>query len=313
MTTLVTGANGFVGRALCRRLLANSAEGKRFVFVDTRFDETHKDSRVEYITGSIADSGLWNNAIGHTVDTVYHLASVPGGLAERDYELGRKVNLDATLTLLDKLRALGTTPRLVFASSIAVYGAELTVEVNESTQLQPALSYGTHKLMAEAFINDFARRGWVDGISLRLPGIVARPPEPSGLLSAFMSDVFWSLADGREFVCPVSEQSVAWWMSLELCVDNLCHAGVLNTQAIGKDRALPLPVLRVTMQELVDRLVARLGSDKRALVSYRPNEKLESVFGRFPPLNAHRSEALGFQHDGSVDALIGRVLSIAAH
>jgi nucleoside-diphosphate-sugar epimerase len=165
--------------------------------------------------------------------------------------------------------------------------------------------------MTEVFVNDFARRKWVDGISLRLPGIVARPLEPSGLLSAFMSEIFWALADGREFVCPTSEDAVAWWMSVECCVDNLRYAAGMSTETVGFDRALPLPVLRFTMGELVNGLARKLGADRRALVTYEPNEQLETVFGRFPPLDTCRSEALGFQHDGTLDALIDRVLASA--
>src|SRR4029077_280398 len=123
--------------------------------------------------------------------------------------------------LLEQLREERHPPLVVFASSVAVYGAPLPPVVDDATLPKPTLSYGAHKLIGEVLVADFSRRGWIDGISLRLPGIVARPPQPSGLLSAFMSDIFWKLAAGEPFTCPVSPQAVAWWMSVRCCVDNL--------------------------------------------------------------------------------------------
>jgi len=238
------------------------------------------------------------------VDAVFHLASIPGGLAERNYELGRQVNLDATLQLLEQLREQPRPPRFIFASSVAVYGDPLPARVDDATLPKPALTYGAHKLIGETLVVDFSRRGWIDGIALRLPGIVARPPESSGLLSAFMSDIFWRLAAGEACTCPVSPQAVAWWMSVRCCVDNLLHAAKLTPEQRRSARAIPLPVLRLTIAELVDALARVYGEDRRELVRYEPNEALEAGFGRYPPLDATTAEALGFHHDGTIEQLI---------
>lgn len=304
MRVLITGAGGFVGRRLVRRLLDEGQPDTTLILLDQRLDEVSADPRVERHVGSIVDGELVSAALAGGVDVVFHLASVPGGLAERTYELGRQVNLDATLALLEQLRGQPRAPIVVFASSIAVYGNLTPSRVDDATLPRPQLSYGAHKLIGEILVSDFSRRGWIDGIALRLPGIVARPPEPSGLLSAFMSNIFWRLAAGEPFTCPVSPQAVAWWMSADCCVDNLLHAARLTPAQRSAARTIALPVLRLTIAELVDGLARRYGEDRRALVRYEPDEALEAGFGRYPPLDARSAEALGFHHDGSVERLI---------
>ncbi len=312
MHVLITGAGGFVGSHLARRLLADDAALgqplERLILLDQRFDgNSHPEGtrlRVMQHAGSLTDAVLLRQALADGVDVVFHLASIPGGLAEQNYELGRQVNLDATLQLLEQLREQPRPPRFIFASSVAVYGDPLPARVDDATLPKPTLTYGAHKLIGEILLADFSRRDWIDGIALRLPGIVARPPESSGLLSAFMSDMFWRLASGETFTCPVSPQAVAWWMSARCCVDNLLHAAKLTPEQRRSARAIALPVLRLTIAELVDALARVYGENRRELVRYEPNEALEAGFGRYPPLNASTAEALGFRHDGTIEQLI---------
>lgn len=311
MHVLITGANGFVGATLVRRLLEDpdALPGwSQLTLLDLNFPEPPQDARVRCLAGSIADTALLADALETPVDIAFHLASIPGGASERDYNLGRRVNLDATLALLEGLKDQDSPARVVFASTIAVYGSPLPVQVDDHTPLRPQLSYATQKLMGELLIDDFSRRGWIDGISLRLPGIVARPPQPSGLLSAFMSEVFWKLAAGERFDCPVSPQAVAWWMSAARCVDNLLHAATLSAEKLLARRVFALPVLHLSMAQLVDGLCQRFGEDRRAQVVYQPNEQLEANFGRYPPLQAQAAEALGLRHDGDIQQLVNRTL-----
>ena len=308
MRVLVTGANGFVGSHLVRRLLSADVALEKpvesLVLVDQRLETGDSDPRVEQHVGSITNAEFTRQALAGGVDLVFHLASIPGGLAEREYELGREVNLHATLELLEQLRNQSHPPRVVFASTVAVYGDPLPAHVDDASPLKPTLSYGAHKLVGEIVISDLSRRGWIDGIALRLPGIVARPPNASGMLSAFMSDIFWKLAAGEPFTCPVSPEAVAWWMSVPCCVDNLLHAAKLSPEQRRGVRALLLPVLRLSIAQLVDALALMYGDDRRQLIRYEPNEALEAGFGRYPPLNTATAETLGFRNDGTVEQLI---------
>ncbi|WAH56139.1 NAD-dependent epimerase/dehydratase family protein [Pseudomonas silvicola] len=311
MHILITGANGFVGATLVQRLLGSPEAlpgWTRLTLLDLGFDTPCHDPRVRALAGSLDDPRLLADALETPVDIAFHLASVPGGLAERDYGLGRRVNLDATLALLEGLKGQARPARVVFASTIAVYGSPLLQPVDDHTPLRPQLSYATQKIMGELLVEDFSRRGWVDGISLRLPGIVARPPQPSGLLSAFMSEMFWKLKAGEPFVCPVSPAAQAWWMSAARCVDNLLHAARLPAEALRPRRVFALPVLHLSMAQLIDGLCARFGESRRAQVSYAPDAHLEANFGRYPPLRAEAAEALGLRHDGSLEALIANTL-----
>ncbi|GAB1617531.1 NAD-dependent epimerase/dehydratase family protein [Pseudomonas sp. NGC7] len=313
MRVMITGAAGFLGRLLVQRLLdKGQLRGQpleALVLLDQQLDGFPSDPRLRLLAGSIAEPTLLRRALADGVDVVFHLVSVPGGAAEEHYALGRQVNLLATLELLDQLRNAARPPVLVYASSVAVYGAQLPARMDEQWMPRPALSYGAHKVMVETQLNDLARRGEVDGRALRLPGIVARPHEPNGLRSAFMSDLMHALAAGENYCCPVSPQATAWWMSARCCVDNLLHAAELQNP--GPQRVWQLPVLHLAMDQVVEALAEAFGDDRRALVSYQPNVDLEALFGRYPPLRTPQSRALGFHHDGSAQTLVRNALSLS--
>jgi nucleoside-diphosphate-sugar epimerase len=191
---LITGANGFIGRALTNRLLNESLPRVgpdpigRLTLIDLDFDGP-EPPKVRRLHGSIADPTVLTRAFEMPVDVLFHLASIPSGTAEQHYELGRQVNLDATLILLECARAQAIASSkivtAVFASSIAVLGAPTTALVDDAAPPRPKLSYGAQKLIGEILFDDFSRRGWVDARSVRIPGIVARPPRRTGQLSAF--------------------------------------------------------------------------------------------------------------------------------
>lgn len=270
------------------------------------------DPRCDVVVGSLSDVGCVESAFRLPIDIVFHLASVPGGLAEQEYETGRAVNLDGTLNLLEGARRQARPPRFVFASSVAALGGPLNDSVDDNTPLRPVLTYGAHKQIGEILVSDFSRRGWIDGIALRLPGIVARPPLNTGQLSAFMSDIIRTLAAGEEYVCPVSPHATMWLMSIPRLVDNLLHAAALSPDLAEQGQALTLPALHLAIGQLVNAVAAQFGSHIKSLVSYQPQRALEEKFGRYPMLFTSVADRLGFAHDGDARALVLNALALDA-
>ena len=319
MRILVTGAEGFIGRALVARLLSSDVlpglgdARRQVVLLDRHFPAGVADARVRQVAGDIADSAVLSEAFGDPVDCVFHLASVPGGAAEAQFELGLRANLDATVRLLEQLRTQtqpfgAPPPRVVFASTIGVYGVPLPAVIDESTLPAPTMSYGAHKLIGEVLITDYSRRGYIDGRALRLPGIVARPPQAAGMLSAFMSDLIRALSAGRSFACPVAREGMAWWMSRACVVENLLHAAGLGAATLAKSRVWLLPVLHASLGDIVAAIARVHGEEVLDCVTYHENAALQAQFANLPPLRCPASAEAGFRNDGTLEVLVQRAL-----
>lgn len=313
MNIVITGAAGFVGRALAHRLQQNrSLNGRpigQLTLLDLAFDHEAAEG-TQQLAGDIGDAN-WSRSVlqGTPIDVLFHLASIPGGTAEQHYGLARRVNLDATQTLLEigqrQVEQGGAPPTFVFASSIAVFG-HMDAPVNDDTPTRPQMTYGTQKLIGELLVNDFSRRGWVDGRSVRIPGVLARPPARTGQLSAFMSDIIRELSAGRPFACPTSPQATTWASSLPCVVDQLLHAAVFDVVLSRGKSALNLPTLHFSMAELVESIGRVHGHSVEQLVHFEPNERIESLFGRFPKLTTQLADQAGFGRDASIDEMVQR-------
>lgn len=311
MRVLITGVGGFIGARLVRLAVARGRIGDRAItalaVADQRLDGVPAGAVA--LAGDLGTADLLRRVADFAPDVCFHLAAVPGGASEADYALGRRINLDTTLALFETLGAGGRKPVVVYASTIAVYGTDLPPLVTPATPLHPPITYGAHKLASEILLADFSRRGLLDGRSLRLPGIVARARAPSGLASAFMSDILHALQAGERYTCPVSPQATAWWMSAWRAAENLMHAAAMGVAGADPARAWPLPVLRLSMAQVVDTLASLYGADRRGMVDYAPQPALEAVYGRYPVLDDSAARALGLRDDGSAQDMVRRALA----
>lgn len=302
MRIVVTGAGGFVGSRLVRGLPDHDV-----VALDNIPGAIPNLPNVTPVVGDLCNSEVQAAAFASGCEAVVHLATVPGGAAEENPERAGCVNVDATMKLVEAAAGAGKQPRFVFASSIAVFGDDLPASVDDTTPLSPQLLYGGHKAMMEQWLATRSRRADIDAISLRLSGVVARSRGPSGMKSAFMSDVFHSLSAGEEFVMPISADATVWLTSVACAVGNLVHGLTANLAGAPADCAVTLPALRIRIGDLVEE-IARQTNVSVALVSYSPDAALEAAFGALPALSTAAADSLGFSNDGDLAALVARTL-----
>ena len=297
MRVIVTGAAGFLGQQVVARL------AQRHDVVATDLVPCPAPAA---IVGDLSDAETLARLFATPCDAVIHLATLPGGACESDPALGWHVNIDATQALIAAAIRHGAR-RFVYASSIAVFGdvAE-RVQVDDDTPLRPAMLYGGHKAMIEAWLGTLGRRGELSALALRLPGLVARPDDGAGLKSAFLSDLFRAARDGQSLCLPVSATATSWLMSVRCAADNIVHALGRGGQDEPDGAALTLPALRVEMARLVDALERRTG--RTLAVEYCPDPAIERGFGAYPPLRTQTADARGFAYDGDLDRLVARAL-----
>ena len=306
---VVTGAGGFIGAKLARRLLdAPAFANDRITLGDLSLAGLPNHPRARRVEGDFGDAGVRDRLLDGRADIVFHLAGILGGAAEADYDLARRVNVDATLSLLEALRSSAAPPRVVFASSIAVFGPGAPDRIDDDTPPNPTMVYGAQKRMIEVVLEQFSARGWIDGLAIRLPGIVARPGADARLKTAFLNAMFHAYAAGDDITLPVSPEGTTWMISVPACIDAFVHAGLLSADRIGARRAFTLPAQRIAFGDLVAALRRRFPNSPSA-VRFEPQTDIEAQFARQPPLTTAIADALGFRHDGDLDTLVARALS----
>ena len=303
MRILVTGADGFLGRGLVAALPDAYPDARSIVVTDRRFSGTALPA-MEAVPGDLADPDFIDHLLEPGFDLVFHLASIPGGLAEREQTLGYNINLIAPLRLAQKLTEKCPGATLIFASSIAVYGALGQEPVTVDAGCRPLLTYGAHKLMTETLLSDMTRRGALSAVSLRFPGIVARPPTESGHGSAFMSQLFHAIRAGETYECPVPADSLCWWMSRPAAVKVLLHAAGRHD---SRPAVIQPPVLHATVSQVVDATSRVTGKEPH--VRFGTDLERQRLFGAIPALDAREAISLGFRADADLDMLAKAALS----
>lgn len=304
MKIMITGGAGFLGKRLAAGLLRR-ADIDEIVLVDVAPAEGHADPRIRTVTGDIADSSLMASLVDARTVGIFHLAAVVSGQAEADFELGMRINLDASRLLLDLCRQRGHKPRVVFTSSVAVYGGDLPDVVTDDLALRPASSYGTQKAIAELLLADYSRRGFVDGRVLRLPTVSVRPGLPNKAASSFASGIIREPLNGEDAVCPVAPETRLWLLSPRCAIDCLIHGFDLDADALGRQRAINLPGITVTAGEMVASLRRVAGEEVAARVHWERDAAIERIVGTWPGAwNTARAETLGFKGDRNFEQVV---------
>jgi len=303
---VITGGCGFLGRRVALRLLKRGDIDELVLFDNAPSAlPLPNDRRLSLVTGDIADDETVRRAISPGTSSVFHLAAVVSGEAEADTDLGYRVNLDGTRALLDACRALGSCPRVIFASSLAVYGGVLPPAVGDDTPLTPQTSYGTQKAIGELLVNDYSRKGFVDGRALRLPTVVVRPGRPNRAASTFASSMIRDPLSGRKAVCPVSPDTIMALASPRRVVAALLRANELPADAFGANRSLQLPGFSVAVGDMAAAVRKAGGEEAYAKIRWEPDPTIQQIISGWPQaLAAPRAAALGFTADNGIDEVV---------
>lgn len=310
MRILVLGAAGMVGRKLIDRLLADGElSGSRIDAIDA-FDVVEgafADARVTALAGDIADAVTIDGLVAKRPDVIFHLAAIVSGEAEADFDKGYRINLDGMTHLLAAIRAEGDDyrPRLVFTSSIAVFGAPFEEPIGDTFVHAPLTSYGTQKAICELLLADYTRKGFVDGVGIRLPTIVVRPGKPNKAASGFFSGIIREPLAGLEAVLPVSDDVRHWVASPAAAVGFLMHAATMDTALLGDRRSLTMPGISITVGEMIETLRAVAGDETAALIKRQPDATIEKIVAGWPrDFDAARAKEVGFTADPDFAAIV---------
>jgi nucleoside-diphosphate-sugar epimerase len=314
MKVLITGGAGFLGQRLARQLLdrgeLTDSQGKaqrieQLVLVDVVPANDFGDARVRVVTGDIADGALMRQAIDTATTSIFHLAAIVSGQAEADFDLGMRINLDASRLLLDISRELGHKPKIVFTSSVAVYGGKLPDVVQDTTALNPRSSYGMQKAIGELLVNDYSRRGFIDGRVLRLPTISVRPGKPNKAASSFASGIIREPLNGEASVCPVERDARLWLLSPRAAIDALIAGHELHAESLGDSRTVNLPGLSVSVGDMVAALEKVAGPEPVSRISFVPDPAVERIVNSWPAAwDVTRAKALGLSADTDFESIV---------
>jgi len=318
MKVIITGGTGFVGLSLARRILEKGTlsgpEGQQeeidsLVLFDAVVPDQRPaglDDRVAIEAGDISDGDRVAALVDRDDLSVFHLASVVSGGGEKDFDLAMRVNLDGSRALFEACRRRESMPRLVFASSLAVFGGSaMPKTIGDTTKPLPQTTYGMTKAVCELLINDYTRKGFFDGRSARLPTVVIRPGKPNLALSSFASGVFREPLNGVDYVCPVGIDTRIPVIGVRTVIEGFISLHEAGSGVLGEDRAVTLPSLSVTVAEMIDSLQRVAGVRELGAIEVKPDPLVESVCASWPFHTEHsRALSIGLPADENLDDIV---------
>jgi nucleoside-diphosphate-sugar epimerase len=313
MRIVITGGAGFLGSRLARELLARGRltdahgmerELRELVLLDVA-PATVTDPRVAAVTGDLADPLLIERIVTPATDSIFHLAAVVSGQAEAEFDVGMRVNVDATRALLERCRKLERPPKFVFASSLAVFGGTLPDPVPDDAPLTPQTSYGTQKAIGELLVYDMTRKGYIDGRSLRLPTVTVRPGKPNRAASSFASGIIREPLNSVDAICPVGRATRVWVSSPRTVIANLIVGHETPAAKFGHTRSINVPGMCVSVGEMVAALGRIAGDAVANRVKWQPDPVIERIVATWPPRFAPMlGPALGMSADSDFDSIV---------
>lgn len=314
MRIVITGGAGFLGSRLARALLARGsltdARGatrpiQSLTLLDVVPAADLGDPRVRVIAGDLADPAVVERAITTDTDSVFHLAAVVSGQAEAEFDVGMRVNVDATRLLLERSRRLAAPPKFVFTSSIAAFGGPLADPLPDDAPLTPQGSYGTQKVIGEYLVYDMTRKGFIDGRSLRLPTITVRPGKPNKAASSFASGIIREPLSGIDAPCPVAPTARLWVESPRMVIANLIVGHEAPASAFAHTRSINVPGITVSVGEMVDALRRIAGDAVADRVKWQYDPAVDRIVSTWPARFAPKlGPALGMRADADFDSII---------
>jgi nucleoside-diphosphate-sugar epimerase len=319
MRIVITGGAGFLGRKLARAVLERSRmtdakgavhEVTNVVLVDIVAAQGVDDARVSIVAGDLADDRVIADVFAEPVHSVFHLAAVVSGEAEQNFDLGWRVNVDATRAWLEACRHRASRPKFVFTSSVAVFGGRLPDRVADDQQLTPQSSYGAQKAVGEMLVHDYSRKGFIDGRSLRLPTVSVRPGKPNKAASSFASGIVREPLNGIAATCPVPPETRMWLTSPRSVIDNLVAGHEAPAASFTHARSVNVPGISVEVREIVAALGRVAGPGVASRVDWQVDPAIDRIVATWPrDFDAQLGRSLGMRSDPDFDTIIQQYIA----
>lgn len=315
MQAIVFGGAGFLGKKLALEILkqgslslngsAPKAISKLIVFDHVAPTGFPEDDRLELVQGDICDKATIKGLLEQKPDVIFHLAAIVSGEAEKNFDLGMNVNMHATHSMLELCRELDIQPCLVFASTCGVFGGDVNDTIRDDTAPVPRNSYGMQKAISELLVNDYSRRGFVDGRALRLPTIAVRGGKANAATTSFVSSIIREPLNGQRANCPVDASTPVWILSPTRVTQHFIHAASIPNAKLSDSRIITLPGLTTTIGDMVTELEGAAGKETTALIDWEPDAFIQSIVLTFPAnYEISRAGKLGFEPDASAGEVI---------